>query len=296
MTFQCPKCSTRTEMDGSHIPEEGASAKCPECKTRFWIASESFARRAMRKEGKALCSFCNNELSNYLDCPTCGAMYPDINIVQMSKPVARKQRKTSAAVGFSIRPQSRARAFNHQPAEKSSRNLLITISLLVLLALTGAGIGFLYVNSKAEQTYTDAFLRALYALKLSSDAQFRHCATLSASAKTSGQDLAHLVTDKDKSRFASGKNDIDTLIGRIPTPPEKYIKVNNNLAKLYGIYSQSYALSVSPTGTWPAYTDSSVNLENEFKQAAKELKTSMPANLAEKFSKTADKYKPLKDL
>jgi hypothetical protein len=295
MNFPCPKCNAMTEFDGSHIPEEGSSAKCPECKTRFWIARESFARRAVRKEGKALCSYCSKELGDYLDCPTCGAMYPDICAVQLSKPVAKKQRKTSAAIGFSIRSERRSRSFTAQPAEKSSKTLLTFIILIIVVALAGAAIGIPYFNKKAEHAYSDGFFRALYGLKLGADQNFKQCATMSADARATGQNLSLLVSEKDKSRLNSAKSDIDLLMGRLPRPPQKYIKVNDSLTKLYGVYTQSYTLASAPSGSLPAFTSSAVALENEFRKASQELKGNMAPEQAEEFTKIVKKYKQLED-
>ena len=157
MIVPCPKCDAKTELDLSHISEEGTSAKCPECKTRFWITKESFARRALKKDGKTLCSFCNHELSNYLDCPTCGVMYPDFCVVQTSKPVRKKTRKTSGPISFSIRPQRKARSVVSQqrPTEKASKSLLNTVGLVVLVALVAVAAGVTYSKMKSERQYTE---------------------------------------------------------------------------------------------------------------------------------------------
>jgi predicted Zn finger-like uncharacterized protein len=297
MNFPCPKCSAKTEFDGSHIPGDGVSVKCYECKTHFWVARESFARRALREKTKALCASCNNELGNYLDCPTCGAMYPDICVVQLSKPVTKKQRKTSATIGFSITPERRTRSFAAaQPSEKSPKSLLTIIALVIVVALAGAAIGIPYMNKKAEKTYSDGFFRALYLLKMSTDYNFQLCEKLSADANATGQNPAFLVTEKDKSGLNSAKNDIDLLMGRVSKPPQTYSKVNDNLVKLYGIYTQSYTLVSAPAGSLPAFTNSATTLENEYRKATQELKGSMPSKMSERLKELSNKYKQLENL
>jgi hypothetical protein len=300
MICSCPKCDAKTELDLSHIPEEGTSAKCPECKTRFWIAKESFARRALKKEGKTLCYYCNNELSNYLDCPTCGVMYPDFCVVQMSKPVRRKQRKTSAQISFSIRPQRRSRAVSQQeePTEKTSKSILVTVGLLVLVAVLAVAIAIPYLNKKSEQKYATNFIRALYGIKLGTDSSIRQCATISAGAKakiSAGQNVLN-ISEEDKTKLDAAKKDVDTLMQRLPKTPKKFSKVNENLARLYGIYTKSYSLAAAPSGSLPGFTDSAGKLESEFRQAAQELKASMPTELAAEYQKALPKFKGLQDL
>ena len=297
MIFPCPKCDAKTQLELSHIPEDGASAKCPECKTRFWITKESFARRALKKEGKTLCYHCNNELSNYLDCPTCGIMYPDFCVVQASKPVKVKQRKTSASISISIRPQRRTRSVSvQQSTKRSSKSLLIMVGLLVLIAVLAVAIGIPYKNKKLERQYAANYVRALYGIKLGTDLSLKQCATTVASGKAKMQNFVPNISDDDKAKLNTAKGEIDAFMQKLPErPPQKFSKSNDDLAKLYGIYTKSFSLAVSPSGSLPVFVDSTGKLEGDFKQAAQELKAGMPMELAEEFHNSLSKYKGLRD-
>lgn len=302
MICQCPKCDAKVQLDLSHIPEEGAGEKCPECKTRFWISKESFARRALKKEGKSYCYYCNNELSNYLDCPTCGVMYPDYCVVQLAKPVKRLKRKTSSAMSFSFRPQKRSRSGLQQlPAERSSKSpksILVAVAVLVIIAVLAAAVGISYFNKRAEQRYTAGFFRALYGIKLGKDFSIKVCGDTSAATRarmTAGQGADLRVDDNARAKMDSVKTDIDALMQKIPAPPKKYAKTNENLVRLYGVFSKSYALSRTPTGSLQSYIDSSAKVDSEFKQAAQDLKMGFPPQLAEDFQKALPKYKALQD-
>ena len=300
MIFPCPKCDAKTQVDLSQIPEDGTSAKCPECNTRFWITKESFATRALKKEGKSLCYYCNNELNNYLDCPTCGVMYPDFCVVQISKPVKKKKRTTSSAISFSIRPQRRTRGVvSQQATHKSSKSILITSVVVALVAVLVVTLGVSYYKKQAEQQYASNFIQTLYGIKLGTDLNIRQCSTISANWKAkmdAGQKFDLNISDKDKSRMDSAKNDIDKLMQKLPKVPQKFSKANENLAKLYGIYTKSYSLAAAPSGTLPVFTDSAGKLESEFKQTAQELKASLSAELADKYQKALPKYKELQSL
>lgn len=300
MTVPCPKCNAKAPLDLPHIPEDGTSAKCPECNTRFWITRESFARRALKKEGKALCYYCNNELNNYLDCPTCGVMYPDFCVVQTSKPVKKKKRTTSSAISFSIRPQRRTRGVALQQAtHKPSKSISIIYVVVALVAVLAITLGISYHKKQSEQQYVSGFIRTLYGIKLGTDLNIKQCSTIAANWKAkmdTGQKFDLRISDEDKSKLDSAKSDIDVLMQKLAKVPGKYSKANENLAKLYGIYTKSYSLAAAPSGTLPVFTDSAGKLESEFKQTAQELKASLSAGLADKYQTALPKFKELQNL
>jgi hypothetical protein len=300
MICPCPKCDAKTQLDLSHIPEDGTSAKCPECKTRFWISKESFARRAVKKEGKAFCYYCNNELNNYLDCPTCGVMYPDYCVVQISKPATRKKRKTSSSISFSLRTHRRTRsAAQQQHTERSSKSMLITVALLAVAILLAVAVAVPYLNKKAEEKYTASYFRALLGIKLGTELTLKQCAAISAGTRAkvaAGQGFDLTISEQDKAKITAAKNDIDVLMQKIPAPPQKFIKANENLTRLYGTYSKSYALAAAPAGSLQSFNDSAGKVEGEFKQAAQELKAGLPVELAAAYQKVLPKYAALRDL
>jgi hypothetical protein len=301
MICPCPKCDARTELDLSHIPEEGTSAKCPECKTRFWISKESFARRAVKKEGKALCYYCNNELNDYLDCPTCGVMYPDYCIVQTAKPVKRKKRKSSSAISFSLRTQRRTRSSfaTQQTTERASKSVLVAVALLAVVLVLAVAGGIAYSHNKSEKQYTAGYFRALMGIKLGTDLNLRQCAAISATAKAkmaAGQAFDLRSSDRDKAKIAVARNDVDLLMKEIPAPPQKFIKANESLTRLYGVYAKSYALVDAPAGSLQSFSDSAGKVDGEFKQAAQELKAGLPAELAAAYQNALPKYPALRDL
>ena len=301
MIVPCPKCDAKTQLDLSHITEDGTSAKCPECNTRFWITKESFARRAIKKEGKSLCYYCNGEIGSYLDCPTCGVIYPDSCIVQTSKPVKRKKRKASSTVSFSLRPQRRARgvAVQQLSTTRTSKPLLVTIGLLALVALLVLAVGIPYLNKQREEKYSAGFFRTLYGIKLGTDLNFKQCRIVSEAAKGqtgSVQALDSRISDNDKARMKLAKGDIDILMQKLPKAPEKFARTNESLNRLYDVYTRSYMLATTTSGSAAAFAASSSKLESEFRHAAQDVKSSMPPGMAEDLKQVLPKYKELQDL
>lgn len=300
MIFPCPKCDARTELNASTIPEDGTSAKCPECNTRFWITKDSFARRAVKKEGKTYCYLCGNELSNYLDCPTCGAMYPDFCVVQLAKPVKRKKRKSSSSISFNIRPQriSRSARSEQLTTQKASRPLLTVLVTLALTALLIAAIAIPYFNSRAEKQYAEKYMYALYTIKSGTERNFKACSLIAADGKArvdSGRNFEPRTSPEEQVTLTKIKDEIDRSMLKVSKPPAKFSKQHEQLARLYDSYTKSYSQAVSPSGSLPAYTDSTGKLDSEYKQRAQELKSGMTPEMSEALSKAKVKYRGLQD-
>jgi hypothetical protein len=304
MICQCPKCESKTQLDLTNISEEGTSAKCPECKTRFWISKESFALRATKKEGKSLCYYCNNELNNYIDCPGCGMMYPDYCVVHLTKPVKKAKRKTSSSLSFSMRSQRRSHpgslvhpeSLSHS-TKRASKKLLVAISILILVAVLAVALGIPYYNKRLETTYTAGYLYALNGIKLGTDLSLKECGTIIATAKSrsaAGQGADLRVGEDVTSRLNSAKTDVDAMMKTVPAPPQKYAKANENLVNLYGIYVKSHTLASAPSGTVQSFSDSAAKLEGEFKQSAAQLKSNLPPELAQAYQDVLPKYKALR--
>lgn len=104
MTCTCPKCHAQIELDSTKIPENGALLPCPDCKGRFWVNREAYARMALMKGGKTYCDNCFSELDRKIVCTSCGVLYPDYYVIQLSKPPKRQVEKPSFSSPFSLRP------------------------------------------------------------------------------------------------------------------------------------------------------------------------------------------------
>ena len=306
MTCSCPKCHAQIEVDLSKIPESGTFTPCPECKGRFWTNKESYARMALKKEGKTYCDKCGRELDQLIVCAGCGVMYPDFLLVQASKPPRRQVEKPDLfSMSFTLKPATPtySYAYTHTGAQKSSVRtpnvLLKRAGLLALVALLAVGAGYFYQIRKSEQQYAKNYMRALYTIKSGTDLSLRTCAKLSAEWKKSmdtGQINAPHISTEDETSLNSVKETTDRFMQTLDKPPKKFVDSKEKLANLYGVYAKAHTLALAPSGSLPSYTSSAAKSQSEFDIAAKELKGSLPSELSAEFKIAKVKYKGLKDI
>jgi ribosomal protein L33 len=303
MTCSCPKCHAQIEIDLSRIPENGTFTPCPECKSRFWINKESFARMALKKEGKSYCDKCGKELAHIIVCAACGVMYPDYYLVQASKPPLRQVEKPDLfSVGFTLRPavkQNYIYTGGRKTEAGPSKSLFLKIGMLALVALLAAGTSFYIHIKKMEQLYARNYMRALYTMKVGTDLSLNTCAKLSAEWKTSmdaGRNYTPHISTDDESRLNSVKDTTDRFMQTLNEPPKKFIGSKEKLANLYGMFTKAYTLAVTPSGSLSSFTESSGKSQNDFNAAVQDLKGGLPPELSAELKIAKAKYKGLKEI
>lgn len=306
MTCSCPKCHAQIEVDLSKIAESGTFTPCPECKSRFWINKESYARMALQKEGKIHCDKCGKELDHIIVCTACGVMYPDYYLVQASKPPRRQIEKPDLfSFSFTLKPATTTYAYTYTGAkssrssERSPNVVMKRVGMLALVALLAVGIGYFLQLRKAEQLYTKNYMRALYTMKVGTDLSLSTCTKLSTEWNTSmaaGQKYAPHISAEDEARLNQIKDTTDRFMQTLNEPPKKFINSKEKLTNLYGIFTKTHALAVAPSGSLPEFTGSASKSQNDFNVALKELKGSLPPELSAEFQIAKTKYKGLKDI
>jgi uncharacterized protein YbaR (Trm112 family) len=304
MTCSCPKCHAQIDVDLSRIPENGAFTPCPECKGRFWVNRESYARIALKKEGKTYCDKCGKELDHVIVCRACGVMCPDYYLVQASRPPRRQVEKPDLfSMSFTLKPATQTYAYTYtgakKPAERAPKGNLKRVGLLVLVALLVVGGGYLYHINKAEQEYAKNFMRVLFTIKSGTDFSLDTCAKISADWKSgmdTGQKYAPHISPEAETRLNKVKDTTDSFMQKLNKPPKKFVNARAKLADLYGAYTKVYALALAPPGSFSGFTDSANRSEAEFKTAVKELKASLPPELSAELKIAKTKYKALKDI
>lgn len=303
MTCSCPKCHAQIEVDLSKIPENGTFSPCSECKGRFWINKESYARMALKKEGNTYCDKCGKELDHQIVCAECGVMYPDYYLVQASKPPRRQVEKPDLfSMSFTLK-QAPKESYAYTGAKRSvagpSKAIFAKVGLLVLVALLVVGAGYFFHTQKMDNQYAKNYMRALYSIKVGTDLSLSTCAKLTAEWKTStdaGQKYAPHIIAEDESRLNGVKETTDIIMQKLNKPPKKFVDSKEKLAKLYGAYAKVHALAVSPSGSLPSFTDSASKSQSEFNIALQELKGSLPPELSAELQLAKVKYKGLKDI
>jgi hypothetical protein len=305
MKCSCPKCDANIQIDLPHVPENGTASSCPECTSRFWINRESFACRALKKEGKLYCAQCSNELNQQIVCPACGVLFPDYCVVQASKPVKRQLKKSRGTFSFPMQPATQkmpdiytSGKSSAKSSSKSRKSLVTIISLLMLVVLLGGGMGVVYNMRKAEQEFSKYFVLGIYCISNGADLNLKQCAKLSADwrAKMSaGQNIQPRISPEDESRLSKGKVEVDNIMQRLNKPPKKFISAQAKIEKLYGIYTQMYSLTLAPPSSLAGFTDAVSKSENDYRQAVQEFKTALSPELSADIEKAKAKYKGLRD-
>ncbi len=304
MTCTCPKCQAQIDIDVSQLPGNGTFTPCPECKSRFWVNNETYARMALRKEGSIYCDRCGNELTHSIVCSGCGVMYPDYYMVQSSKPPRRQVEKSSFLPSFSLRPAKQHYAYtSYTGPEKTrplpSKALPMRLGLATLLVLVAAGIGYFYYVKKTEQIYAKNYMRALYIIKSGTDITLNTCAEISSDWQKNmdqGQNAApHISTDVE-SRLNRIKDSSDRYMQILKKSPKKFVKSNEKLARLYAVYITTYNLAVSPSGSMANYNSLANKSQNDFNVALQELKGSLAPQLSSELQVAKAKYKGLRDI
>ena len=305
MTCSCPKCHTQITVDLSNIPESGIFTPCPECKSRFWVNKESYARMALQKEGKTYCDKCGNELAHLIVCAGCGVMYPDYYLVRVSKPPRRQVEKPEFSIGFSLKPVRQTYTYTYtdtgakKSSEKSTNYIFKRVGMLALVALLAVGGAYLYHIKQVEKQYAKNYMRALYGIKTGTDLSLNTCAKISAVWNTkmnAGQNSVPRISEEDESRLNKVKAATDGFMQNLNETPRKFIVSKEKLANLYGVYAKVYALAIAPSGSLTGFTGSTSKSQSDFDVAAKDLKANLPTELSEEFQIAKVKYRGLKDI
>lgn len=306
MTCSCPKCFAIVEVDLPRIPENGTFIPCQECKGRFWINRESYARMALKKEGKSYCDKCGSELAHSIVCTNCGVMYPDYYLVQSSRPPRRKIEKTDwLSVSFTLRSAKPTYTTYStyspvkEPRGRSPVTLFKKVGVAAIVAILAIGLGYFYHLKKVEQLYAKNYMRTLYTLKSGTELSLNTCAKISTEWRTrteSGQQYSPHVDADVESNLTRVKDTIDKFMLSLNKPPKKFTSSGEKLANLYGVYSKTYTLAIAPSSSLSAFTSSISKSQNDFKVAVQDLKSNLSQELTSELKIAQVKYKGLRDI
>lgn len=316
MTCPCPKCSAPIEQELAQVQEDASPIACPACKAKVLVMRESFARRAYRKSADIRCSECGGELRDSVNCPSCGALYPDYIVADT--PEAIRKRKQAAkkyepfkGLEFSLRPTARGgdtgyvphRAESESaavvPISAGSRNLIMgAIALVIGIAVLAGGVGA-YRHYQASRRYAETYTKALYGIKTGVEDSTGVSMKIAEDWKKkqeAGTGVQPRPNADDEARLNKLKGQVDALVQKLQQPPDKFAAANDRLMKLNEIYGKAHTLALAPSGSPQGFSESAAKLQGDFTQAGHELKSALPGPLAEELKKAEQKYRGLRDL
>ena len=296
MNFSCPQCDASIKVELDQITEGGAYRKCPECNGRFWTHKEPFALRAYKKEGKIYCDSCGSELGLANICLGCGALHPGYCVMQPSRPVRRKIRRSDYSVGLALKSKRQVYTPSAASSADSRRPLLVKLGLLALVVVLAVTAGIFYLNHKTMQGYSRNYVRALYGIKSGTDRGLELCSKTAAdwqAKQGSGQNFDARIAPSETAKLTAVKDEIDRIMQQMRETPEKFSDSRAKLDRLYEIYAKLNALNLSPPKSLVEFTDATSRLQGNFDKSAQELKASLPEELREEIRRAAPRYKNL---
>jgi len=316
MKCTCPKCQAEIEMDvPEEIPEAGTVTPCPACNVKLNIYRESFGSRALHRTGQVSCAACGAELGPHLHCQTCGASFPDFLVAQVGKRKARRQSK-KVALSFSPLPARQQRAVQlpsldaalHPDAVKGSahkgvasglpRTLQIAIALVVVVALAAGGT-FYYFKVETEKKYAKNYALAAFCLQAGIERAQKTGVRMSAEWKQrqdAGQTFTPRLSIDDERGFGLVESKFEPTMGKLGKAPEKFGDCTPALAKLRTVYDKWHALVQTPGNSLQTFNDNNAKVEQEYKQAIRDFKTSLPGSMREELTAASLKLKLLRPL
>jgi hypothetical protein len=313
MKCTCPKCQGNIELDLPEVTKEGISVSCPLCKAVLTVHSESFGARALRKSGEISCASCGNELGPQMHCETCGTPFPTYLVTCLGR---KKGLKKSAKLKIKSSPfKKQSKASSQLPtlddamaeaiskprivAGKSySKNVVIAVTVIVLLALVAAGTGF-YSKKKTDTAYAKNFAGATYGMLVGVTKSRTICLDMATKWQASieaGKPMAPRPGSADEKDLQAIRSKLDSIKAKFPQEPKKFKNCNQKLARMEAAYMKMQSLALLPGTSLPAFTDSIDNIDMEYKQATKELKSDLPAELMAELQKASMIYPDLKSL
>lgn len=307
MNCFCPKCSSSIAPPLAEVPAEGAFLKCPECNAGFSLQKETFASRALCKGEKISCAECGSQLGPTIYCQDCHAIYPDYYVTETSSAAKIKLGKLLASLKGSGKKKA-AHVTYHQDERRGtapsspargvkgpSNPLTLAITIIVLLALVGGG-GFYYYQEKTENEYAEKYVRVIYCIKTAADNNIRLSTKLVNDWRTTQTPTPPPFTGKEQKSIASSKTDVDNLMKDIENPPEKFAQSKEAINRYRESYLKLNALLSTPPTSLDSFAASAQKLGDDFGKAGRELKGGLPPKIADRFNKSLDKYKKLKEL
>jgi len=316
MICTCPKCAAAVEFEPSQMPAEGKPNPCPTCKSIFVLSRESFSKRGYHKASALNCVHCGGTLGSYINCPTCGVLYPDYYVSIDPKLVRRRGQaeKLEALLevfkgfSFTLKPSVLGgvteRAKKAPTASKSAifsgvnkRVKVLAVCLVVLAALGGAG-GYYYVIMQARQAYIRSFVKEIYVAKSGSElciATSTRVATEWKAAIDAGKTFSPRLKTDEEARLAKIKDEVEKLTTTLADPPEKFAQATEALTGLSRTFTTIYTQTLKPADNYQALLDSTTKSDLELKNALQKVKSSLHEDMKDELTQAKQKFRGMSD-
>jgi hypothetical protein len=171
------------------------------------------------------------------------------------------------------------------------------IALVIVVAAIAGGVSA-YNHYQQVRKYKDTYMKALYCIKTGADLSNEVSLEIADTWKKkqdAGESYQPLPSAVEAANLNTVKGRADKFVQMMQPPPAEFTEANDRLMKLNGIFVKAQALALAPSGSPPALRASAEKLQNDFTQAAHELKNTLPKSLAEELKMAQMKYKGLRE-
>lgn len=316
MICTCPKCAAAVEFELSQLPAEGKPNPCPACKSIFVLSRESFSRRGYHKASALNCVHCGGTLGSYINCPTCGVLYPDY-YVSVDPKVARRRGqaekleaflevvkgfsftlKPSALGGVTERPKQAPTASKSALFSGVSKRVKVLAACLVALVALGGIGGYYYVIMQARQAYIRNFIKEIYVAKSGAElciSASTRVATEWKAAIEAGKTFSPRLNIDEESRLAKVKGEVEKLSAALAEPPEKFAQATEALGGLSRTFTTIYTQTLKPADNYQALLDSTTKSGLELKNALQKVKSSLHEDMKDELTQAKQKFRGMSD-
>lgn len=268
----CPKCGASHQLHTLRYLMRPFPIICRNCATRYLVNWKI----KLPQDSEIICSWCAKKQTDSPQCTYCGRPFHGYSPVKWKKAGhgPSQAKKRGAAARFASMPV---------------RFKIIT-ALLVFLSI----VAFLYRAShnreSTEQQYLTNYVLAIYGIKSGVDLCSRSCdGIIDEWKKGKGSDIPEISREENEN-MAIVKGEIDLVMRKLETPPEKYTTLSTKLQSMYDNYLKLNDLANKPSGRLASFESKVEEARDSFTGEVADLKSSMPEQLAEEVKRSGTKY------
>ena len=277
MKLPCPNCRGTCQVDIPKTSWESLYVTCQQCSINFVIEGE-FQAGADYRGTRTYCSRCGNTQPFSDHCTSCNGRFESFLIVRPENR-ANKDRPPTAGNDstHTWNPISRKAADWF-----AARKRWLGLASLAVLALM---VGLVFHLADSEEAYLADYVQAVYGIQSGFELSKNICLRYSAEGKngTESGALQHIAPGKEKESLIIVKHEVDSLMSRLAKHPGAYEASFQKIRQLYATYEGQNALVTSSLDSGSCKMHDIQAFRNEYGSRLKDLKTGLPANLAEQF-------------
>lgn len=233
------------------------------------------------------CPLCRNGQPFSGRCAFCGCDFAGFVVMNTNK-ASRNKRHSNETVPSGSGTQGPGSGLIARLSKMSLRARATALGVIFLL-LISLITGIVQYRNNMQKHYSKNFVMALYVMKSGMDMGEKVCNGTSGVESSATPDLSGI----DPETLADMKYvnaETNKIMGELGSPPGEYLQAAQILQKLYALYEKTNYMVISSPDSLSRHEAEIVAAREEFSREIKNLKTNLPAPLAEELKKAGKKY------